>query len=64
MATVNDKLDELQVETEKLLALLKDRQVGVSAWSLLLHMRAKALQHLLDEALGPANEQKGVNHGM
>lgn len=44
-------LDELQNETEKLLALLKDRQYGTSSWNSILHERLKRIHRMLSEAL-------------
>ncbi len=45
-------LDELQEETEKLLALLKDRQPGLMTWHEFLHERLQNLYVLISKALG------------
>ena len=45
-------LDELQQETEKLLALLKDRQPGLMTWNEFLHERLQNLHTLTSKALG------------
>lgn len=43
-------LDELQAETEKLLALLKDRQRGLFSWNMLLAERCKAIAEMFEKA--------------
>jgi hypothetical protein len=43
-------LDELQAETEKLLALLRDRQNGTMSWNMALHERLLKLVALAAEA--------------
>lgn len=45
-------LDDLQTEAEKLLALLKDRQTGISVWHMFLHERLENLHKLTSQALG------------
>lgn len=44
-------LDELQTETEKLLALLNDRQPGFMTWNLFLVERLTAIKKMA-EAVG------------
>ena len=45
-------LDDLQQETEKLLALLKDREPGLMTWNEFLHERLQNLHKLTSQALG------------
>ena len=45
-------LDELQQETEKLLALLKERETGYASWHELMHERLTNLHALISQALG------------
>ena len=45
-------LDELQQETERLLALLKDRQPGLMGWNGFMQERLKNLHKLISQALG------------
>ncbi|MEK7163298.1 MAG: hypothetical protein AAB775_01120 [Patescibacteria group bacterium] len=45
-------LDELQQETKKLLALLKDRQPGLMTWNEFLWQRLQNLHKLTSQALG------------
>ena len=45
-------LDDLQQETEKLLALLKDRQPGLMTWNEFMHERLQNLHKLTSQALG------------
>lgn len=45
-------LDELQRETEKLLALLKEREIGYAAWYMCLHDHLESLHKLTSQALG------------
>lgn len=45
-------LDKLQRETEKLLALLKDRQPGLMTWNDFLRDRLTNLHKLTSQALG------------
>jgi hypothetical protein len=45
-------LDELQQETEKLLALLKDKQPGLMTWNEFVHERLQNLHKLTSRALG------------
>lgn len=47
-------LDDLQQETEKLFALLKDRQTGMMTWNEFMHERLVALHALISPALTPA----------
>jgi hypothetical protein len=51
--TLGEKLDALQTETEKLLALLKDREVGVAVWHQFLGERLQAMRKLIEDAIGP-----------
>lgn len=44
-------LDELQLETEKLLSLLKDRQPGMVGWNMFLRERLQKLHHITSKAL-------------
>jgi len=44
-------LDELQEETEKLLALLKDRQPGLMTWNMFMHDRLTKMHALTTQAL-------------
>lgn len=44
-------LDELQVEVEKLLSLLKDRQPGLVTWHMFIGERLKALKKMIDPVL-------------
>lgn len=41
-------LDKLQAEAEKLMQLLKDRQVGLTSWWVLLRERLDALDDVAD----------------
>ncbi len=43
-------LDELQIEVEKLLSLLKDRQIGVLAWNMFLTERLRSIQEMIKAA--------------
>ena len=43
-------LDELQIEIEKLLSLLKDRQPGLITWNMFLGERLEAIKKMLDAA--------------
>ena len=43
-------LDNLQEKTEKVLALLRDRQTGLVSWNMFLHERLSELHALLDLA--------------
>lgn len=43
-------LDELQRETERLLALLKDRQHGTMSWNLFLQERIQNITNLAAKA--------------
>lgn len=43
-----DRLDVLEVECEKLLALLKDRQPGLSTWNSFFDNRLRSLQAAID----------------
>ena len=45
-------LDDLQQETEKLLALLKDRQPGLMTWNEFMQERLQNLHKLASQALG------------
>jgi len=45
-------LDELQQETQKLMALLKDRQPGLTTWNQFLQERLTNLHQLTSQALG------------
>ncbi len=45
-------LDELQQETEKLLALLKDREPGLMTWNEFMYKRLTILYSLTSKALG------------
>ena len=45
-------LDDLQQETEKLLALLNDREPGLMTWNEFLHERLQNLHKLTSQALG------------
>ena len=45
------KLDDLQRETEKLLALLNDRQPGLISWNEFMHERLQNLHELTSQAL-------------
>ena len=45
-------LDALQQETEKLLALLKDRQPGLMTWNEFMQERLQNLHKLASQALG------------
>ena len=46
------KLDDLQLETEKLLALLNDRQPGLMSWNEFMQERLQNLHRLTSQALG------------
>ena len=54
--TVNEKtgvdLDELQVETQKLLSLLRDRQPGLITWNTCMREQVQKLHILTSQALG------------
>jgi hypothetical protein len=43
-------LDELQLETEKLLSLLKDRQTGLITWNSFLRDRLCTIHALIEKA--------------
>lgn len=43
-------LDELQIEIEKLLSLLNDRQPGMMTWNMFLRERLEAIKKMLDFA--------------
>ena len=43
-------LDELQTETEKLLQLLNDRQLGLITWNMFLIERLTAIKKMAEEA--------------
>lgn len=45
-------LDELQGETEKLLALLKDRQHGLMTWNMFMKERLENIHRISSLALG------------
>lgn len=47
-----NSLDELQVEAEKLLSLLRDRQPGLVTWNKFLLQRLETLHNLTSQALG------------
>lgn len=47
-------LDDLQNETEKLLSLLKDRQLGLTSWNNLLSERLKSIH----QKISPVVENK------
>lgn len=40
-------LDQLQQEAEKLVSLLKDRQLGLMTWHMLLEERLKAIKQMI-----------------
>lgn len=50
--TVGEKLDEMQAETEKLLALLKDRHVGLMTWNQFLNERLRNMRAIIHDAIG------------
>ncbi|MEK7120311.1 MAG: hypothetical protein AAB824_02100 [Patescibacteria group bacterium] len=50
-AQVNLDLDELQRETEQLLALLKDRQLGVMSWYMFMRERLQNMRALTSKFL-------------
>ncbi|HEY9585211.1 MAG: hypothetical protein A3D65_02385 [Candidatus Lloydbacteria bacterium RIFCSPHIGHO2_02_FULL_50_13] len=52
-------LDKLQEETEKLLALLKDRQPYLMIWNIFVRERLINLHALASEALGKARTSRG-----
>lgn len=59
MPTVADKLHDLETETLKLLDLLRvrhDNGVG-PMWGRFLNERLRAMQKLIDEAIGPSTDQ-------
>jgi len=49
---MNNVLDELQQEAEKLLALLKDRQIGMMTWDDFMRERLQKIHALTSRALG------------
>lgn len=51
------KLDALQVEVERLLGLLKDRQEGLFTWNILLGERLTSVHELTGQMLreGPSD---------
>jgi len=44
--------DKLQEEAEKLVSLLKDREVGLFSWHMLLNKRLKSIHDLLCPLFG------------
>lgn len=50
--SLEEQLDEIQQEAEKLLALLKDRQPGLSTWNEFMQERLQSLHGLISQVLG------------
>lgn len=48
--SIEMNLDELQIELEKTLALLKDRQPGMMTWNMFLADRLKAIKKMIEAA--------------
>lgn len=53
---LNQELDRLEMECSKLVALLRDRHVGLSTWRFLVGQRATVIQQIMKE-LGMTNDQ-------
>ncbi len=43
--TIKERLDQLQSEAERLLSLLKDREVGLFTWWEMLNRRVEAIEN-------------------
>ena len=56
---LDQELDRLEMECSKLVALLRDRHVGLSTWRFLVGQRATAIQQIMKE-LGMTNDQPAV----
>lgn len=53
---LDQELDRLEMECSKLVALLRDRHVGLSTWRFIVGQRAVAIQQIMKE-LGMTNDQ-------
>lgn len=53
---LDQELDRLEMECSKLVALLRDRHVGLSTWRFLVGQRAMSIQQIMKE-LGMTNDQ-------
>lgn len=53
---LDQELDRLEMECSKLVALLRDRHVGLSTWRFLVGQRATSIQQIMKE-LGMTNDQ-------